>query len=69
MLVDDGVIDTDTTGAGVTVTDAVPLFPSLVAVIVAEPGATAVTRPPVEMVATAVLLEVKFTGRPVRGLP
>src|SRR5438477_12623275 len=33
-----GLTETDATGTRTTVTDAVPLFPSLVAVIVAEPG-------------------------------
>src|SRR5438034_9152096 len=47
-LADAGLMLTDATGAGgaaATVTAALPLFPSLVAVIVAEPAATPVTRP------------------------
>src|SRR6266487_3748023 len=52
-----------------TVTAAVPLIPSLVAVIVAEPAATAVTRPLAFTVATAALLDVQVTVRPVSELP
>src|SRR5262245_40086642 len=51
----------------VTVAD--PLFPSLVAVIVVVPAATAVTAPDAEMVATPVLLELHATARPVNRLP
>jgi len=59
------------TGAGggaVTVTAAVAVFPSLVAVIVALPGATAVTTPLGATVATFVLLELHVTTRPVSTL-
>jgi len=45
MLADAGLTVTDATGTSVMVIAAVPLLPSLVAVIVAEPTATAVTRP------------------------
>jgi hypothetical protein len=65
-------IDTLTlaTGTGVTVTAAVPLTPSLVAVIVTEPGATPVTTPvPASTVATAVFDELHVTVRPPSGLP
>ena len=55
-------------GAAVTVTDDVPLLVSLVAVIVAVPTATAVTRPDEDTVLTAVLLEFQLTVRPVRTL-
>jgi hypothetical protein len=48
-----------------TVTVAVPLSPSLVAVIVTEPPDTPVTRPLGETVATALLLEIHVTTRPV----
>ncbi len=44
-LADAGLTLTDATGANVTVTAAVPLFPSLVAVIVADPALTPVTSP------------------------
>jgi hypothetical protein len=62
---------TDATGAGagaVTVTLAVPLFPSLVAVIVALPGATAVTVPFAATVATPSLLDAHATALPVSTL-
>lgn len=64
-----GASDTEETGTSVTVIVDVPLFPSLVAVIVAEPGATAVTRPEAETVAAAVALDDHVTVRPVRTLP
>jgi hypothetical protein len=58
---------TDATGTGaaaVTVIAAVPVLVSLVAVIVALPAATAVTRPDAETVLTPVLLELQVTTRP-----
>src|SRR4029077_20672621 len=64
-----GVTVTEATGASVTVTLEVPLCPSLVAVIVAEPAATPVTTPLPFTVATAVLLLAHVTTRPVSGLP
>ncbi len=64
-----GLTVTDATGTIVTVTVAVPLLPSLVAVIVAEPAVTPVTRPPLLTVATAVLLLAQVTTRPVSVLP
>jgi hypothetical protein len=57
------------TGAGVTVTVAVPLLVSLVAVIVAVPIVTPVTRPVDDTVATVVLLELHVTGRSVTTVP
>jgi hypothetical protein len=48
---------------------AVALLPSLVAVIVADPAATPVTRPLLLTVATAVLLLPQVTTRPVRIVP
>lgn len=45
-----------------------PVLPSLVAVIVAEPAATAVTSPDADTVPIAVLLELHVTTRPVRTL-
>src|SRR5881296_3320586 len=48
---------------------AVPLLPSLVAVIVADPGALAVTRPLAFTPATAALLVTQVTTRPASGLP
>src|SRR5947209_15778722 len=55
--------------ASVTVTVAEPLSPSLVAVIVADPAALAVTSPLPFTVATAVLLLAHVTTRPVSGAP
>src|SRR2546425_185876 len=53
----------------VTVTAAVPVFPSLVAVMVTVPVATPVTRPPVDTVAIAGTLDAQVTIRPLSGLP
>jgi len=53
----------------VTVIDAVALFPSLVAVIVAEPGVTPDTSPEVLTVATDVLLLDQVTTRPDSAAP
>jgi hypothetical protein len=59
---------TDATGARVTVTVAVPVLPSLVAVMVAEPALTAVTRP-LELTEAIPPLElVHVMVRPVRML-
>jgi hypothetical protein len=66
---DAGVTDTATTGAGVTVRVALPLFPSLAAVILTTPVLTADTNPAGETVATAVLSELHVTGRPVSTPP
>ena len=59
---------TDPTGTCNTKMVAVPVFPSLVAVIVAVPGATPVTTPAVETVAIAVELVLQVTIRPVSVL-
>jgi hypothetical protein len=59
---------TEATGTGITVIDDVPLFPSLVAVIVAPPTETAVTSPALFTVAIAVLLDDHVTNRPVSTL-
>ena len=64
-----GVTATLPTGINVTVTEAVPDLPSLVAVIVAVPAPTAVTVPVDDTVATALLLVVQTTVRPVRTAP
>src|SRR5256886_9799105 len=64
-----GVTSTVATGTFVTVTDEVPLFPSLVAVIVAEPGVTPDTSPLLLTVATAVLELDHVTVRPESGVP
>src|SRR5439155_603759 len=64
-----GEIATEATGTVVTVSAAVLLLPSLVAVIVAEPAVTPATRPLPLMVATLVLLPVHVTIRPVSVPP
>jgi hypothetical protein len=56
-------------GAAVTVTAAVPLFPSLVAVIVAVPCAFPVTSPDPLTPATVLALELQVTVRPVSAFP
>ena len=68
-LVDAGLSVTDATGTIVTETADVPLFASLVAVIVAEPAARPVTSPLFETLAIVVSLLVHATSRPVSGLP
>src|SRR5688572_13627400 len=55
--------------AAVTETVALPLFPSDVAVIVADPAATAATMPSAETVATAVALVDQVTERPASVAP
>ena len=52
----------------VTESVALPVLPSLVAMICEVPTATAVTIPAVEIVAIAVLLELQATARPVSTL-
>src|SRR3989454_11824016 len=69
MLADVGLTVTDATGTFVTVMAAVPLCPSLVAVIVAELAATPVTDPLALTVATAALLVAQVTARPLRAVP
>src|SRR6185503_12595033 len=64
-----GATVTLATGTMMTVTALVPLLPSLVAVIVAAPAATAVTRPLAETVATPVGLLDQVTMRPLSTLP
>ena len=56
------------TGIGTTVRDAVPFFPSLVAVMFALPAATPVTTPVPETVATLVLSEDQVMTRPLSTL-
>src|SRR5207249_4880894 len=65
---DAGLTVTEATGTA-TVMPAVPLCPSLVAVIVAEPAATPLTSPVPLTVATDVLLLAQVTTRPDSGLP
>src|SRR6266699_3727705 len=68
-LAEVGLTLTEATGANVTVTVEVPLFPSLVAVIVVEPAALAVTSPVALTVAVVVLLLAQVIVPPVRALP
>src|SRR5438445_12299290 len=53
----------------VAVIAAVLLFPSLVALIVAEPVASPVTKPRALTVATAALLRARVTPRPASTVP
>jgi hypothetical protein len=64
-----GLTVTVDTGASVTPTDAVPDFVSLVAVIVADPGLTPVTKPDALTVATPGALVPHVTTRPVNAAP
>src|SRR6184192_1602847 len=64
-----GLTVTDATETIATVTLAVPLCPSLVAVIVADPAATPVTSPAADTVAIAVFELVHATPRPVSTFP
>src|SRR6266513_3336198 len=68
-LAGDGLTVTEATGTCTTVMAAVPLWPSLVAVIVAEPATFPVTSPLPVTVATGVLLLDHATGRPVSTVP
>jgi hypothetical protein len=63
------VTTTVATGAGITVSEALPVFPSLVAVMVAEPAAMADTVPPSFTVATVGDDDVQLTTRPVTAAP
>jgi len=60
---------TEATGTLDTVTAAVPLCPSLVAVIVAAPTATPVTSPEADTVAIAVFELAQAITRPLSTLP
>src|SRR5205807_9474165 len=60
---------TDATGTLETVTAAVALCPSLVAVIVAVPAASPVTKPLAVTVASTALLVVHVTVRPASTFP
>jgi len=69
MLADAGLTVTEATGTVVTVRVAVPLWPSLVAVIVADPTALVVTKPLALTAATAALFDAQVTTRPASGPP
>ena len=64
-----GVTRTLATGTLLIVTDAVPLIPSLVAVIDTVPALTLVTRPVLETTPMDWLLELQVTARPVSVFP
>jgi len=69
MLAVAGESATEATGTVVTVIVAVLLLPSLVAVIVVEPGATPVTWPLELTLATLALLLAQVMVRPAKVLP
>ena len=60
---------TAATGGGVTVMEALPATPSIVAVISTFPAVTPVTRPEVLIVAALTLLELHVTRRPLMTPP
>src|SRR5436190_498091 len=64
-----GLTVIEATGIRVTVSEALPLFPSLVAVTCAVPTEGAVTGPETSTVANASLLEDQGMSRPERALP
>jgi hypothetical protein len=66
---DDGVTATDATGTSDTLTVAEPVFPSLVAVMIAVPAPVAVTSPLDDTVATFGALEAHVIVRPPSVLP
>src|SRR5437763_15762177 len=68
-LAEPGLTLTDATGTATTVTAALPLFPPLVAVIVAVPAETPVTSPLLFTPAPPPLLLVPVMVRPLSGLP
>src|SRR6266576_175414 len=68
-LAEAGETATEATATSVTVIVAVPVCPSLVAVIVADPGARPVTLPLTSATATEVLLLDQTIARPISALP
>src|SRR2546422_328879 len=70
MVPDAGLTSTDATGTAFTVTAELPLFPSLVAVMVTgPPAALPVTRPFASTVARLASLVTHVMVRPVSALP
>lgn len=67
--VGESVIDDTAARAATTVMDAVPDFPSAVAVMIAVPGETAVTTPELDTPATALLLDDHVTLRSASTAP
>src|SRR2546421_385395 len=68
-VADAGATVTEATGVCTTVMAEVPLWPSLVAVIMADPATTPVTNPLALTVAAELLLLDQVIDRPVRTLP
>src|SRR3989440_8426334 len=68
-LADAGLTVTDATGTPLTVMLAVPLWPSLVAVMVTDPAVTPATSPLPLTVAMLLLLDDQLMARPVNGVP
>jgi hypothetical protein len=64
-----GLTVTEATGTTLTVTVALPLFPSLVAVIVAVPAPTPLTSPLDDTVATLPALVAQLIARPASAFP
>jgi hypothetical protein len=60
---------TDATAATATVRVAVPLRPSVAALMMADPALTAVTNPVADTVAMSGLFDDQVIARPVRTLP
>lgn len=69
MLAECGLTVTEATGGAETVTATVPVFPSLVAVMVADPTVTAVTRPALDTFATDVFDDDQVIVRPPNAVP
>ena len=69
MLADAGETCSDATGTVVTVTGTAVLLPSLVAVMLADPWATLVTKPLLLTLATVASLPDQEIERPERRLP
>src|SRR5437667_7575890 len=69
MLAEPGLTVTEATGTAVTVMVDVALFPSYVAVRVAEPAVAPATRPLLVTLATLGLLLNQDTARPASGFP
>src|SRR2546422_8566224 len=66
---EDGIRDVAVTGVQTCALPILPLLPALVAVMVAAPTATPVTKPVGATVASAGVLDVQLTDRPGSTLP
>jgi len=69
IMVEGALTTTLATGTGTTVMVTVPLWPSLVALIVVEPDATPTSSPASEMVPTEAFEDRQVTTRPVNVAP